>query len=114
MKISKETHNGTRKKPERAPSPVIVDNTSTEVAQSIANLAKTLEDKELSLGDDLAVGLEKMSEKERVRYEKLIEHLTSQMESIIDTLKSKPTSFQFDIIRNQYGHIERVLVKPVE
>ena len=114
MKITKDAHKGKKKTPPRAPTPVVVDNTNTEVAKSIASLAKVIEGKELSLGDDLVAGLEKMGEKERVQYEKLITHLSSKMDSVIDTLKKKPTSFEFDVRRNQYGLIDTVLVKPAE
>ena len=118
MKKSKSELNSTRKNPRQDTTPTpparVVDNTNTEVAKSIASLVKAIEGKDLSLGDDLVASMEKMGDKERVKYEKLITQLSSKMDNIVDTLKDRPTSFEFDVRRNQYGLIDAVLIKPIK
>ena len=44
---------------------------------------------------------------------KMIDYIGSKIDVLVNTLKEKPTSFEFDIKRNQNGFINTVLVKPI-
>lgn len=48
------------------------------------------------------------------KHAELVRYLSDKMDQLVDHLKDKPTSFEFDVKRNNNGFISTVLVKPVK
>jgi AICAR transformylase/IMP cyclohydrolase PurH len=50
--------------------------------------------------------------KSDAKHAELVSYLSDKLDVLVKTLKDKPTSFEFDVKRNNNGFISTVLVKP--
>jgi hypothetical protein len=48
------------------------------------------------------------------KHAELIRYLSDKMDVLVEHLRERPTSFEFDVKRNNNGFISTVLVKPIK
>jgi hypothetical protein len=118
MKIKEQDYKTSLKKNAKpAPPAIIVDKTNVEIAKSLNTLVTVLKEKESPQPMDtgpLTSLITELTEGNREDYKIFIEYLSDKVGELTKVIKDRPSSFEFDVRRNNNGFINTILVKPVK
>ena len=102
--------NGKKKETKPVKPKVIRENVDIEkIVDKFSSVIKSNNDAEI-----IKKALENNTEMNRKFLTKVTQYLDKKIESINNTMKNKPSSFTFDIQRDDDGYIDKVYVKPTK
>lgn len=119
IKVKKEEFDKSQKKtpaPEKKPE-INVENKVdlNELSGPINKLVQAVKDSQIpDPTESVIFAIKTTQEESDKKQETFIKYLGEKIDVLVKTLKEKPTSFEFDVERNNNGFIKTVLVKPVK
>lgn len=108
MKISQDKYNALKKTGAKTPI-----ESNSKLNELIRMLIKAVKDNKIDINSkDIADMITNSNDSDPSRMDNLINYLGEKLDIMTKAIKSRPTSFEFDVKRNATGYISKVLVRP--
>ena len=114
MKVKQDKYDQSKTPVQPAPEPIVEREPSVVNNIDIEQLTEAIRatGKTDSL-ENVIFALKDAQVKSNMQHAELVKYLSDKMDVLVQALKDKPTSFEFEVKRNNNGFISTVLVKPV-